>query len=376
MKIVAQVAVVAVVAVLAGSGWYFREKLPFIGSKQVSAGTPVGGAGAIPVEVARARIQQISSTVEAVGTAYANESVSITAKTMGTIRRINFQEGQKASGGTVLVELEAGENDAKLEELRSARDGAENTFNRNKALVEAGTLARARLDDSLKAFEQADARLKAEMSKRGDLNIRAPFAGRLGMRSVSLGALVRPGDVITTLDDSSTIKLEFDLPETVLQGVQPGTQVIAKTTAFPDRTFTGTISLVEGRIDPVTRAFKVRALIPNQDEVLKPGLFMTTVVNLGTKNNAVVVPEESIMASGGGQFVYLIREGKAVRSRIRIGQRTGGMVEIVEGVKADDTIAIGGLQFLRDGAQVRVVPSPGQSRSPTAAEPTPTPARS
>ncbi len=361
MKIVTQVAVVAVVAVLAGGGWFFRDRLPFIGSKQVAASTPAGGAGSIPVEITKARVQQISSRVEAVGTANANESVSITAKAMGTIRRINFQEGQKASAGTVLIELEAGENDARVEELRAARDGAENTYNRNKALVEAGTLARARLDDSQKSLEQADARFKAEMSKRGDLNIRAPFAGRVGMRSVSLGALVRPGDVITTLDDPSTIKLEFELPETVLQAVQPGTQVLARSSAFPGRDFTGTITLVEGRIDPVTRSFRVRALIPNPDEILKPGLFMTTLVSLGTKTDAVVIPEEAILASGGSQFVYLIREGKAVRSRVRTGQRINGGVEIVEGVRADETLAVGGLQQLRDGAQVRVVASPSPS---------------
>jgi membrane fusion protein (multidrug efflux system) len=371
MKIVGQIAVVAVLAGVAGAGWYFRDHLPFLGEQKAVA-TASPQARAIPVEIMKSRVQAIASNAEAIGTALANEGVVITAKSAGIIRRINFLEGQKVTTGTILVEMDAGENDAKVEELRFAREAAETAFNRNKALFEAGTIARARLDEAQKVYEQADARLKAEFARRGDLTIRAPFAGRLGLRNVSQGALVRPGDAITTLDDTTTIKLEFELPETVLGAVTSGTPVVATTAAFPDRKFAGTISIVDGRVDPITRAFKARALLPNADEVLKPGLFMTTVVPLGRKAEAVMVPEEAIWMTGAGQSVFIVREGKAVQVRVRTGQRIGSLVEIVEGVPPEADVVVAGLQQLRNGAQVRVVPPPGQRPStPTAAQPSP-----
>jgi membrane fusion protein (multidrug efflux system) len=372
MKIVSQVAVVAVLAAVGGGGWYFRDHLPFVGSATPAASAPAtGGARTVPVEVARSRVQPIAASAEAIGTALANEAVTITAKSVGIIRRINFQEGQKVAAGAILVEMDAGENEAKVEELRYARDAAATAHERSKQLFAAGTIARARLDETQKGLEQAEARVKGELARRGDLTIRAPFAGRLGFRNVSLGALVRPGDVITALNDTSVIKLEFELPETLLGTVAPGTPIVATTAAFPNRRFEGSVSIIEGKVDPITRAFRARALIPNPDEVLKPGLFMTTVVPLGRKSDAVMVPEEAIWMTAAGHSVFVIRDGRAVQTKVRIGQRIGPLVEILEGLQGGVDIAVAGLQQLRNGSTVRVVPPPGQGAAPTAAQTTP-----
>lgn len=376
MKVITQVAVVAVIAAVGAGGWYFRDELPFLKSDKPAAQAPAAAAArAVPVEIAKAQVQPIAANLEAVGTALANEAVTITAKSVGIIRRINFQEGQKVTAGTILVEMDAGENEARVEELRFARDAAETTFNRNKALFDAGTISRARLDESQKALEQAEARVKGELAKRGDLTIRAPFSGRLGFRNVSTGALVRPGDVITALNDTTIIKLEFDLPETVLGTVAIGTPIVATTAAFPGRKFEGQVSIIDGKVDPITRAFRVRALLQNGDEALKPGLFMTTIVPLGRKNDAVLVPEEAIWMTSAGQSVFVIREGRAIQAKVRTGQRVGTMVEIVEGLQGGVDVAVAGLQQLRNGVPVRVVPPPGQGGSnpttPTAAQTAP-----
>jgi membrane fusion protein (multidrug efflux system) len=365
MKVITQVAVVAVIAAVGAGGWFFRDELPFLKSEKAGAPAPAANAArAVPVEIAKVQVQPISANLEAVGTALANEAVTITAKSVGIIRRINFQEGQKVTAGTILVEMDAGENEARVEELRFARDAAETTYNRNAQLFQAGTISRARLDESQKALEQAEARVKGELAKRGDLTIRAPFSGRLGFRNVSTGALVRPGDVITALNDTSVIKLEFDLPETVLGTVAIGTPIIATTAAFPTRKFEGQVSIIDGKVDPITRAFRVRALLQNADETLKPGLFMTTIVPLGRKNDAVLVPEEAIWMTSAGQSVFVIRDGRAIQAKVRTGQRVGTMVEIIEGLQGGVDVAVAGLQQLRNGVPVRVVPPPGQGSGP------------
>lgn len=366
MRLVTQVAVVAVLAGLAGTGWYFKDMLMPAG--KVAQGNAPAGARATPVEVKRVTKQEITQRVETVGTALANEAVTITAKQAGIIRRINFQEGQKVPIGTVLVELDAGETDARLEELRSARENAETNLNRLRQLVEAGTVAKARFDEAQRQYEQTDARVKAELARRGDLTIKTPFAGRLGLREVSQGALVRPGDRITTLDDTSVIKLEFELPEVVAGAVSTGTRVIAQAAAFPGRKFEGQVQIVDSRVDPVTRAFRVRAILPNTEDVLKPGMFMTTEIGIARKVDAIMVPEEAILATGTNQYVFVVRDNRAVRVKVRTGQRIGAQVEILEGVADGAAVVTAGLQQIRDGAPVRIVPGPGQP-PPVASQP-------
>ena len=374
MKLWGQIVVIAVLGAAGVGAYYNREKIPFLAPpsaapQAVNAG---GRAPALPVETAAVKRMDVVRTLEAVGTAQANEAVSVTAKANGIVDRVNFQEGQQVKAGSILVELEAGESNAKLAELRAARDAARLAYDRATALAESRSVAQARVDDLSKAFEAAEARLRGEQAKFADSVIRAPFSGKLGMRRVSLGALVRPGDAITTLDDTSIIKLEFEVPETALSGIAIGNAVSATASAIPGRRFEGKVTVINSRVDPTTRAVKVRAQIPNADDAIKPGMFMTVALSIGTTNNAVVVPEESLLAQGGEQFVYVIRDGRASRTRVRVGQRLPGMAQILEGLDSDARVAITGLQQLRDGMAVRPPgPPPGQAPAapPAAAKP-------
>ncbi|MBS4049454.1 MAG: efflux RND transporter periplasmic adaptor subunit [Alphaproteobacteria bacterium] len=353
MKVWSQVLVVGVIAASAAAAFIYRDSLPFIGG-QPAATRPAGSsAPALPVEAVPVRRMEITRTIEAVGTAQANEAVTITAKATGIVERLNFQDSQVVKAGVILVELEAAESSANIGALRAARDGARMAYDRAKQLIESKVVAQARLDELSKTYEAAEARLRAEQAKFSDSVIRAPFSGKLGLRKVSLGALVRPGDVITTLDDTSVIKLEFEIPETVLGGVTIGNTVSAKATSMPDRKFEGVVTTIDSRIDPTTRAVRVRAQIPNSDDALKPGMFMTVALSVGKVPDAMMVPEESLLAQGGEQFVFVIRDGKATRTRVTIGQRLPGLAQITNGLHADDQVAVTGLQQLRDGSRVR-----------------------
>lgn len=364
MKLWGQVIVVGVLAAGGALAYSYKDNLPFIGGGQKAAATRSNNVPSIPIEAVGIKRMDVTRTIEAVGTAQANEAVAITAKATGMIERLNFQEGQQVKAGVILVELEAAESSANIGALRAARDAARMSYDRAKQLIESKNIAQARLDELSKAYEGAEARLRAEQAKFSDSVIRAPFTGKLGLRRVSLGALVRPGDIITTLDDTSLIKLEFEIPETVLSGIAIGNTVSAKASSIPGKHFEGVVSTVDSRIDPTTRAVRVRALIPNADDVIKPGMFMTVALSMGKELNAMMVPEEALLAQGGEQFVFVISEGRATRTRVTIGQRLPGLVQITNGLHADDQVAVTGLQQLRDGSRVRVTNAQGGTTTP------------
>jgi membrane fusion protein (multidrug efflux system) len=367
MKVWGQVIVVGVLAAGGALAYAYKDNLPFIGGEKAVAARP--NIPALPIEAVGVKRMDVTRTIEAVGTAQANEAVAITAKATGMVERLNFQEGQQVKAGVILVELEAAESSANISALRAARDAAKMSYDRGKQLIESKNIAQARLDELSKTYEGAEARLRAEQAKFSDSVIRAPFTGKLGLRRVSLGALVRPGDMITTLDDTSVIKLEFEIPETVLSGIAIGNTVSAKASSMPDRKFEGIVSTLDSRIDPTTRAVRVRAQIPNGDDVLKPGMFMTVALSMGKELNAMMIPEEALLAQGGEQFVFVISEGRATRTRVTLGQRLPGLVQITNGLHADDQVAVTGLQQLRDGSRVRVTNAQGSTTPPVSGTP-------
>lgn len=353
MKLWGQVLIVGGIAVAAGLGFMYRDSLPFIGKPDAPTASRPAGPPPLPIDYVPVKRQEITRTIEAVGTAQANEAVTITAKATGLVERINFQEGQQVKSGSILVELDAAESSANISALRAARDGAKLAYDRARQLIETKAVAQARVDELSKAYEGAEARLRAEQAKFSDSVIRAPFSGKLGLRKVSLGALVRPGDVITTLDDTTVIKLEFEIPETVLSGVAIGNRVVATASALPGKTLEGTVATIDSRVDPTTRAVRVRAMIANPEDVIKPGMFMTVAMSIGKVSDAIMVPEEALLAQGGEQFVFVIRDGRATRTRVTVGQRLPGLAQITNGLHGDEQVAVTGLQQLRDGARVR-----------------------
>lgn len=327
-----------------------------------SAATKAAPSPALTV-LATAVAQPFATPIEAVGTAMARESVDITSKISNTVARIAFEEGQRVARGALLVELDSAEVNAELAGAQSALAESRRQFERSRDLAARKLLSAAQLDQIEATLNGAQARSAAARARRANTMIRAPFAGRTGFRHVSVGGLVNPGTVITTLDDTSIIKLEFTVPETQIALLERGLRVEARAAGLPDRSFTGAISLVDARVDPVSRSIRVRAELPNADGLLKPGMFMTVRLE-GRSAVAVVVPEAAIVPEQGRSFVYVVgADRRASRRAVQIGRRRVGEVEIAAGLKAGEAVIVEGTQGVRDGGLVRTVAATGQPRA-------------
>lgn len=321
-------------------------------------GGPGGpGGGATSVIAVAAGMHTFTDGLEAIGTAQARESIVLTPKVADTIRRIRFESGDRVRAGQVLVEMSSVEQAADMAEARASNQAAQEDLRRTQELFNRGFASQARLDTVQAAAEAAEARLNAGGSRIADRTIRAPFAGIVGLRLASPGQYVRPGDQIGTLDDTSEIKLDFTVTETQIARVTQGVELVARTSAYPDRTFTGTIASVDSRVDPATRTVRVRAVLPNGDGTLRPGMLMTVDVRSNPRQ-ALAIPEIAILDQIDGAYVYRVvaRDGgQAVELvRIRAGQRSGGMAEVLEGLNAGDQVITEGVQSVRPGQPVQL----------------------
>ncbi len=343
-----KIAIIILVTVGAAIGGYF-----FFNEQ---GGRPGGGrppfGGPVTVATEPAAREPLVKVIEALGTAKANESVTLTASLNETVRRVNFEDGDFVEAGTILVELSNEEEEAQLAEARANLDEAQRQLARLKDLDEQGIAATSDVDEARAGAEAAEARLNSVIARLDDRLIRAPFSGMLGFREVSPGTLLMSGNAITTLDDVSQIKLDFTVPETILNLMKPGGKIIARSASWGDREFAGIVRAVGSRVDPVTRAVVVRALIPNEDGALRPGMLLTVRV-VTEEKQAFMVPERVVVQVGTKAFVYVVDdENVAHRQVVQLGTRQAGNVEIVSGVNEGDRIVTLGIIKLRDGAKV------------------------
>jgi membrane fusion protein (multidrug efflux system) len=317
---------------------------------------PAQDASPPPVIVAVAETKSVVDRVEALGTLRANESVTLTANVTESVTAIHFDDGERVEKGDVLVEMTSGEEHALLEEAQATVEEAKSQYDRNVQLSKQGSVSEAVLDTARRVWQTAKARLEAIRSQLDDRLVSAPFSGVVGLRNISPGALVQPGEVITTLDDDSVMKLEFSVPSVFLSVLKPGLDIVTTTAAYGDEEFEGEVSAVDSRIDPVTRTVQVRALVPNPDRLLRPGLLMQVEL-LKDPRQAVVIPEEALTPLGNQQFVMVVdrNNGNVVERReVKIGRRMPGEVEILAGVAAGETVVTHGIDKARDGQSVRI----------------------
>ena len=302
------------------------------GNGDEGAGMMRRGGGAAPVLTEVVGLGEVTDEYIALATARANEAIDVTPRISSVVSAIRFDEGQAVGEGAVLV------SEIELEEIRAQLQVAEAQVNS----------ARARLDDTI---------------------IRAPFAGTVGLRRISVGGLVQPNTVITTLDDIDVMKLEFSVPEEYLSVMSEGLAIEARGAAWPDRLFIGTVISVDSRIDPMTRSLAVVAEIPNDDGDLKPGMFLQVVIDR-RREGVVLAPESSLVPRQGRQYVYVVDEGRAREREVKLGTRLPGHVEVVNGLDAGEEIVTQGVQRLRDGLPVRMANAPaGPGTSGAAAGP-------
>ncbi len=322
-----------------------------------------GAAGAQPggdppgVVVAEARVVPFPLSAEALGNTRANEAIEVRPQITAAITAIEFEEGERVAAGDVLLRLESSEPLADLAAARAALVDSESQLRRAEELFRTRVVSASELEQ-LGARRDADrAAVAAAQARLDHTVIRAPFAGNVGLRRVSVGSIVSPSTVITTLDDTSRVKLDFDVPEVFIPRLQPGLTVAAHSAAWPDSVFRGAVSSIDTRVDPVSRTVTVRAVLPNEDGHLRPGMFLTVTL-LKDDVTALMVPEQAIVPERSRQFVFVLAADGAVAQReVKTGRRRPGEVEILEGLEPGELVITEGTQKVRDGGTARPIPA-------------------
>lgn len=306
----------------------------------------------------RAIVTTWSDPLEALGTLRADESVTLSATVTDIVAEINFRDGEQVEEGQLLIRLEDAEEQAQLRASQALREERRNASNRATQLQERDLAARADVEDSQSRLRQADADIQAIEAELANYQIKAPFSGRVGFRNISVGALVTPGMDLVTLDKLDVMQLDFSVPEVFLGRLSPGLMLNATTAAYPDALFSGEITTIGTRVDPVTRSVSVRADLDNADGRLRPGMLMEVIVQQRVRDT-VVIPEAAIEPSGDRHFVMLIEQSEGstrlARREVAIGERRNGEVEILEGLTANDLIVFHGLQLARDGQETKLI---------------------
>lgn len=319
-------------------------------------GGPGGGRGQAVAE-AVATPREFADQIRVLGVARSKRSVNITSNTTELITRVMFTDGQRVAAGAPLVELQAREEDADLIQARAQLAQAQREYDRFKILAERGVAPRVTAEQAETALQSARAAVAASEARRGDRVLRAPFAGVLGLTTVTPGTLISPGSVITTLDDTSAIRVDFPLPERYLGVLQVGTPLIATADAYAGESFNGRIALLDTRVNEQTRAVIARAEFANPGARIRPGMMMRVAVQQG-RRQSLSVPEAAVQYEGQGAFVYRIARGEkgttAQRVEVQTGAVEGGFVEILSGLDNNDRVVASGLNRIQPGAPVTV----------------------
>lgn len=309
--------------------------------------------GAPPQVVVEAvREQPWTDTLRALGTVQARESVTVTAKVSETVQRVHFESGDRVARGAPLVTLSGQQQQAALASAVATAEEAERLYRRQEQLAAQQLIARASLDSQRATRDATRAQVATIRANLSDRVVRAPFAGVLGLRQVSPGALVTPGTVIATLDDIARVYVDFPVPETELAGLAPGQALRGRSGTYGDRAFDGTVQTVSARLDASTRAATVRGDFPNPDGALKPGMLVDVQLARGTRQ-ALVVPELAVQQVGSETFVWRVKADDTVeKAPVVIGGRVPGKAMVREGVAAGERIVTEGVGKVQAGAKI------------------------
>lgn len=369
------IAVLLVIGGLAGLKGAQIASLMEYGEEAQKAGPP-------PESVGSAKAEEASweETLDAVGSVASAKGVTLTAEVPGTVKRIAFESGDLVKAGDVLVELESSVERAQLASAVAESDIAKMNAERSKILAERGSLAKAAFDQEKAASDAAAAAvagIKAQLAKKV---VRAPFAGRLGIRAVNLGQYLTPGTPIAILESVDEAFVDFTVPQERLPDVKEGTPVrvtLGRSEGTPT-TIEGSIAAIDPSVSPTTRSVQLRARIPSSDR-LRPGMFVDVAVVLPKADAVVIAPATAIVRAPYGSSVFVVEDkkkdspgmaqtpdGKPVKVArqqfVRTGRQRGDFVAILEGVKAGQELVTAGAFKLRNGAPIVVtnnaVPEP------------------
>lgn len=323
-------------------------------------GGPPGGEMKLPVETATLKAETFAGGLSTVGSLRADEQVVMRPETPGRITRIHFTEGGRVSAGQVLFSLDDAMARAALNEASANLDNSRRASTRASQLSKERLIAQGDADTARAAYAVDQARVASARTTLSRLSLRAPFAGQVGLREVSVGEYVNAGQALVTLVRLDPIEVDFSVPESALPDLETGQRISVSVDAYPNDRFGGTVSAIDPVVDANSRSTRLRARIPNPDGRLKPGQFARLQLDTGTgSTQALLVPEQALMQDGSTRFVYTVVDGKARRTVVRTGARVPGKVQVLEGLKAGDVVVTAGQAkpMFHDGIGVMPVPA-------------------
>lgn len=315
------------------------------------------------VRAEAAVMSDFTDRIEAIGNARANEQVTLSAPVTERIVRLNFGDGAFVRAGQVIAVLRQTEQNAQLAEAGARAREAQQQLRRVESLKDRGFATRSNYDSQVAALAQARAQAMQVQSQIGDRVIRAPFSGWASLRTISVGAMASQGTEIATISDLSSIKLDFTVPETMLAALRPGLAIDARASAYPNRVFRGTIRTVDPVIDPNTRAVTVRAVIPNPDRALRPGMMLSVGIQ-SARRTSLSVPELAVVAEGDRSYVFAVNGNRVRRIPVRTGAHLAGRVEILAGLRPGQPVVTEGVIKVTDGQEVRLAGSGNRPARP------------
>ena len=318
-----------------------------------------GGPGAVAVELAKPEKLTWPKSVTAVGSLRSDESVIVRAEQSGRITALNFKEGQSVRAGQLLVQLDDSLARAELEQARANQKLGKAKFDRAVELQQKNFISGQARDEAENVMRVADATVSLAEAKLTKLVVKSPFAGTVGLRSASVGDYVKDGQDIVNLEKTDPIKVDFKVPEIFQSKIRVGQTLTVALDALPGKTFSGVVYAMNPQLDTAGRALVLRAQMPNRSGDFKPGMFARVRLTIADSGETIVVPEQAVAMQGEDQVMYKVIDGRALRTKVEVGQRRDGKAEIIEGIGAGDTIVVAGWQKLRDGAAVRAVGGQG-----------------
>lgn len=321
-------------------------------NKEASSDKPAN-SGTLPVTAIIASEANLDNNLRSTGSLMANESVTLKSEVSGIVERIYFKEGEHVKKGQLLVQLNDDEIKAEVEKLQFTRKLNEDIEYRQKQLLQREAISQEEYETALTTLNTTRSDIKVRQVRLDKHQIRAPFSGVIGLRSVSVGSYLNPSDNIATLYSINPIKIDFSVPGKYSSQVNPGDKIDFTTDAH-EETFTGEIYAIEPQIDPKTRSLKIRATSENKENKLLPGQFAKILLTLNSYESAIMIPTEAVIPELNGKKVYVYRNGVAETKQIETGIRTADKIQVISGLNAGDTVLTSGTLQLRQGTQVDI----------------------
>lgn len=297
--------------------------------------------------------QPFQSDYTASGSLLPNEEIQILSEVSGRVTGISFTEGSHVEQGQVLLRLYNDDIKAQIQKSKAQRQLQEKIKARQAELLRIGGISQQDYETTTAQIESIDADIAYSEALLRKTSILAPFPGRIGIRNVSVGAVITPSTIVATLQQTKILKMDFTIPDQYKSEVSPGKKVTFSVTGSLD-TFSGTISAVESSADAVTRTLKVRALVQNQDHKLVAGSFTHVIIPFQNNKSALLIPSQAIIPTDRDKEVAVIKDGKAKLIPVKIGARTNDQVEIIEGLSDGDTIITTGIMQVKQNMSVKV----------------------